>query len=54
MARSRRAGSINAIAGHKAEDYLWGVPQSPEFSAVQRLLHELLVYENKEGHWLSL
>jgi rubrerythrin len=32
---------------------MWGMPESPEFSAVQRLLHEFQDHEAEEGRWLS-
>src|SRR6266702_3521263 len=53
MARSPRAGSIKAIANQKAEDYIWGVPESPEFSSVQRLMNEFQSHASHEERWLS-
>jgi len=53
MARAYRSASIRAIANHKAEDYMWGIPESPEFSSVQRLMNEFQAHANQEEQWLS-
>jgi hypothetical protein len=34
MARGMR--SLESIAGQRAEDAMWGLPESPEFSSIQR------------------
>lgn len=53
MARARRGSVINAMASQRAEEFMWGVPESPEFSAVERLLHEFQTRESDEQRWLS-
>jgi len=52
MVRSARASSIKALAGQRAEDFVWGIPESPEFSAVQRLMNEFQAHATHEGGWL--
>ena len=54
MVRAPRSRSIKAIANQIAADDIWGAPESPEFSAVQRLMHEFQTHENEEGRWLSI
>ncbi len=51
-ARARRASLIKAMATQRTEESMWGVPESPEFSAVQRLLHEFQSRESDEQKWL--
>ena len=41
MARGRRSKSIKVIARQRVEDGVWGIPESPEFSSVQRLMNEI-------------
>ena len=53
MARSLRSHSIKAMASQKAEDAMWGIPESPEFSAVQHLMNEFKTHENDEEKWLK-
>ena len=53
MARSARTGVIKALASQKAEDYLWGMPESPEFSSVQGLMNEFQSHARHEERWLS-
>lgn len=53
MVRAYRSASIRAIANQKAEDYMWGIPESPEFSSVQRLMNEFQAHASQEEHWLS-
>jgi len=53
MARSPRSSTIKAIANYWAEDAMWGVPESPEFSSVQRLRNEFQVHADHEGQWLT-
>jgi hypothetical protein len=53
MVRSPRAGVIKALASQKAEDYIWGIPESPEFSSVQRLMNEFQSHASHEERWLS-
>ena len=52
MARSPRASAIKAIANYWAEDAMWGVPESPEFSSVQRLMNEFQSHADHEERWL--
>jgi rubrerythrin len=54
VARNSRSRSIKAIASQKAEDAIWGIPESPEFSAVQHLMHEFKSHENDEAKWLKI
>ena len=53
MARSPRSSAIKAIANYWAEDAMWGVPESPEFSSVQRLMNEFQSHANQEEQWLT-
>ena len=53
MARSPRSKAIKAIANYWAEDAMWGVPESPEFSSVQRLMNEFQSHANHEEQWLT-
>jgi hypothetical protein len=53
MARSPRSHSINAIASQSAEGGMWGIPESPEFSAVQHLINEFQTHESDEAEWLK-
>ena len=53
MARAVRSGSIAIIAGQRAEDATWGIPESPEFSSVQRLMNEFQSHAAHEERWLS-
>jgi rubrerythrin len=53
MVRSARASSIKALAGQKVEDYMWGMPESPEFSSVQGLMNEFQSHARHEERWLS-
>jgi rubrerythrin len=53
MARGRRSKSIKAIAGQRLEDGAWGIPESPEFSSVQRLMNEIQSQTIQEEPWLS-
>ena len=53
MVRSPRAGEIRALASQKAEDYMWGIPESPEFSTVQRLMNEFQAHATHEARWLA-
>ena len=53
MARSPRSDAINAIASYWAEDAMWGVPESPEFSSVQRLMNEFQSHADHEQEWLA-
>lgn len=54
MARSSRSRSIKAIASHRAEDAMWGIPESPEFSVVQHLLNEFKSHESDEAEGLKI
>ena len=53
MARSPRSNAIKAVARHWAEDAMWGIPESPEFSSVQRLMNEFQSHASHEERWLS-
>jgi rubrerythrin len=53
MARGRRSKSIKAIARQRLEDGAWGIPESPEFSSVQRLMNEIQSQTIQEERWLS-
>jgi len=53
MARSPRSSTIKAIANYWAEDAMWGVPESPEFSSVQRLRNEFQTHADHEEQWLT-
>lgn len=53
MARSPRVRGIKALVNHKAEDAMWGVPESPEFSSVQRLMNEFQSHARHEERWLE-
>ncbi len=53
MARRPRSSAIKEIANFWAEDAMWGVPESPEFSSVQRLMNEFQTHANHEEHWLT-
>jgi rubrerythrin len=53
MARSPRSSAVKAIASYWAEDAMWGMPESPEFSSVQRLMNEFQSHAGHEEKWLS-
>ena len=53
MARGRRSSAVKAIAKYWAEDALWGLPESPEFSSVQRLMNEFQSHAKHEERWLT-
>lgn len=53
MARSSPLHAIKAIANQRVEDAAWGVPESPEFSAVQHLMAEFKSHENDEAKRLK-
>lgn len=53
MARVVRSRSIEIIASQRAEDAMWGIPESPEFSSVQRLMNEFQSHAAHEERWLS-
>ena len=53
MVRSPRSKAIKAIANYWAEDAMWGVPESPEFSSVQRLMNEFQSHADHEEQWLT-
>jgi hypothetical protein len=50
MARALKSRSIEIMAGQRAED---GIPESPEFSSVQRLMNEFQSHATHEQRWLS-
>lgn len=53
MARSPRSSATKAIANYWAEDAMWGMPESPEFSSVQRLMNEFQSHASHEERWLT-
>lgn len=53
MARALKSRSIEIIAGQRAEDAMWGITESPEFSSVQRLMNEFQSHAIHEERWLS-
>ena len=53
MAPGPRSKAIKAIANYWAEDAMWGVPESPEFSSVQRLMNEFQSHAKHEEQWLT-
>jgi rubrerythrin len=53
MARKPRSSAIKAIANYWAEDAMRGVPESPEFSSVQRLMNEFQSHAKQEEQWLA-
>jgi rubrerythrin len=53
MPRSRGSKSIKVIARQQLEDDAWGIPESPEFSLVQRLMNEIQSQTIQEERWLS-
>ncbi len=53
MVRALKSKSIEIIAGQRAEDAMWGIPESPEFSSVQRLMNEFQSHADHEERWLS-
>lgn len=53
MIRAPRRSAIKVLANLKAEDYLWGTPESPEFSSVQGLMNEFQSHAAHEQKWLS-
>ena len=52
MAHTRRARLIKSLVSQKAEDAMWGIPESPEFSSVQRLMNEFQSHATNEERWL--
>ena len=53
MSRAMKSRSIANLAGQRAEEAMWGVPESPEFSSVQRLMNEFQSHASQEECWLS-
>src|SRR5512132_1892717 len=53
MVRATRSKAIKAIANYWAEDAMWGLPESPEFSSVQRLMNEFQTHASHEEQWLT-
>ncbi|HEY7557827.1 MAG TPA: hypothetical protein VIH18_23745 [Candidatus Binatia bacterium] len=53
MAHTPKSKSIQSISRHNAEDYMWGIPESPEFSVVHNLMSEFKTHEDDEERWLS-
>jgi hypothetical protein len=53
MARTPRSNPLKIIASQRAEDAMWGIPESPEFSSVQSLMNEFQAHATHEERWLS-
>src|SRR6266540_5372038 len=53
MAGAMRPKALEVIARQRAEDAMWGIPESPEFSSVQRLMNEFQSHATHEERWLS-
>ena len=53
MARTTRSRLIKTISDQWAEDAMWGIPESPEFSSVQRLMNEFQAHALHEARWLD-
>src|SRR6266545_74299 len=53
MARAMRPKALEVIARQRAEDAMWGIPESPEFSSVQGLMNEFQSHASHEERWLS-
>jgi hypothetical protein len=53
MARALRSKAIKIIAAQRAEDEMWGIPESPEVSSVQRLMNEIQAHAAHEAKWLA-
>lgn len=53
MVRPLKSRSIEIIASQRAEDAMWGIPESPEFSSIQRLMNEFQSHAAHEERWLS-
>lgn len=45
---------VRTLRGAIPDESMWGVPESPEFSAVQRLMHEFQTHEHEEERWLEI
>jgi hypothetical protein len=54
MVRAPKSRAIEVIAGQRAEDATWGIPESPEFSAAQDLINEFRTHENDKAEWLKI
>ena len=54
MVRAVKSKSIAAIARQRAGDAMWGIPESPEFSSVQRLMNEFQSHAAEEERSLSV
>jgi hypothetical protein len=52
MTQTRRSRSIQSISQYNAEDYIWGMPESPEVSVVHGLINEFKTHEGDEEKWL--
>lgn len=53
MKRTPQSKLMKKISDQWAEDALWGIPESPEFSSVERLMHEFQSHAAHEEQWLS-
>ena len=52
MAQTPRTRAAKAITQYSADDYIWGIPESPEFSVVHRLINEFKTHEGDEEQCL--
>lgn len=53
MARRSRATLIKKISHQWEEDARWGIPEAPEYSSVEGLMHEFQSHIAHEAHWLA-
>lgn len=53
MPKTSRTRATRSMTQHSAEDYIWGIPESPEFSVVHHLMNEFKHHESEEERWLS-
>jgi hypothetical protein len=53
MALPSKSKSIQAVSRQNSEDYMWGIPESPESSVVHNLMSEFKTHEEDEERWLS-
>jgi hypothetical protein len=45
---------VKVISQYSADDYMWGIPESPEISMVHRLTNEFKTHESDEERCLSV
>jgi hypothetical protein len=54
MRKSPREKPLKSSTRYPAEDDIWGIPESPEFSVLHHLMHEFKHHEADEERWLSV